>query len=185
MAYLTDPNLYEYSAAPNNCLLCFDPLKTSKTVFLNFADIQIGAAWLPGDPPPPNGTFELETVGPCQWQGIHNGLRFDYITTALASFVQCVDFPAPILFTKTSAGSCLDWFENSQVNPLFKWYGGKCLVVAPLPGGLIDLQDLISILGMEPSENLWSSARPIAGNRSVHAFYSSKDSISLLVKVQH
>ena len=50
-----------------NCARCFDFLKAPQVMRMSVQGIEKGDDWMPFDPDPPNGTFELQNQGRCDW----------------------------------------------------------------------------------------------------------------------
>ena len=64
----------------NNCLACFPAGKAPQFVYMSFVGIEKGAAWVPGDPEPPNSTYQLHQIAACHWYAHIGTFELDYFS---------------------------------------------------------------------------------------------------------
>lgn len=176
MAFSTNLANYSYSADPNPCNACFDPGKTPDKIFLCFAEIQIGALWTPADPPPPFGSFELSHNGFCDWELIGVDYTFLYQTVPDFSDVTVLTPGFDTAFWKRHVGICHNWWENfAQVPAGNKWFGGYCLLINTLPGGISDITDLMQLMSDSPDWADWLSSVPVVADTASYQFSKHQD----------
>lgn len=171
MSFLTDPNLYEVDLINFPDLQCHTALTTPVILFLNLSDIQIGDDWLPGDPPPPNGTWELIHVISSKWDLTTTDFQFeiseDLGVTAL--IVQLLDF-TPIFFNLLTT-NCPNRFENDFTNPTGrKYFGGSAILTSPLDTGPNSLQAQMALLNINPFGQNWVKVTNTGANQTTNRF---------------
>lgn len=144
-----------------NCLSCFAPGQTPPFVFVTFEAIEIGDKWRPGDPPPPNGTFQLD-------QHLLNGCHYGAFTpTAFLFFsmegdlghitIEAFGIPQ---FISDNGGVC-HWFGGNQLqNPaLSHWTRGYAQIAFTGPGSSPSMGDTADEFGFtrdhEPKFDFW------------------------------
>ena len=164
MSFNTDPDLYSFNVPPGDCLLCYAADKTPETLFVEFIGIQIGDDWTPGDPPPPNGTFELTHVFSCEWN-LNDGTYFiDYIRFPLnmvlrAGVIGVDDGFLPVAPT----GACEIEFLNNLSSPVGNTYfGGTGIVMNPLDSGVRNNIQLMNLLNILPENRTFCKPQTIA-----------------------
>ena len=185
MSFELNEDLYEYSVPPDVCLGCYDVGKSPQSVIVSFSGIRTGAAWAPPDPPPPNGTFEVQVSGPCLWVTDFGFWEVRYENLAGNSGVVIWDPLLSAAFSSHVIPACQLWFSNNLMNPAFKYYDGHCIITPPLPGGSFSEIDLAESVGMDLSLETWANPRPLDGLEVVHAFSRVFDRSFCHVKVDH
>lgn len=153
MSFPTDPDLYSFATAPPTCSVCYAANKTPVTIFAQFTGIQIGDDWNPGDPPPPNGLFELTITSDCQWT----------LTTALYDFTYTAADPAlPLIVDVIGVANaynalipvspCTTETANTFSTPAGRHYfGGTGVALNPLESGARNNIELMDLLNLQPA----------------------------------
>lgn len=182
MSINTDPSLYSYSTPPNVCDLCYDANKSPETIFLISSGIQTGALWLPTDPPPPNGIFELTTSAPCNWSATI-GVYDLFYGLVVDTFEVSIDVPGPIpVFFDAIPIMCSVSFANFLAAPAGNhYYGGFILLLPVLEGGADSLVEIMSLLSKDPLWATWANPQQINKDQTVHKFYNSFDKTNVKV----
>ncbi len=110
----------------NNCNLCFDPGATPSNIILTFSGIKQGNDFGPGDPAPPNFTFNCSqnVAVACLWQfqviGFTASLNFGI---GQSRFVFNFFGPFKNVFTSNVA-ECTYFGVNQFQNPAGRTYFG-------------------------------------------------------------
>lgn len=185
MSFDPNPDLYEYEPPPNVCLGCFEVGKSPASLFVNFSGIKIGAGWLPLDPEPPNGIYEITASAPCRWNRTIGPWNFDYNMIGGGSNVQIWDGGLLFPFTQQLLNPCELWFANFQQNPIFTYFGGWCVVTPPLPGGTFSEVELLDLVGIDTIRQTWANPRPAPADISFHTISRAADATNIKIKFDH
>lgn len=176
MSFSTNLANYSYSAVHPPCHACYDPDKTPETIFLCFAEIQIGALWIPADPPPPFGSYELTHDGACDWSSITPDYFLSYQSDALGTTLRVFGPIFQNVFQGVPAPPCENWFSNINAVPAGnKFFGGYCVVINTLPGGLSDITDLMQLMSESPDWADWLGSVPTAADTASYQFSKHQD----------
>lgn len=185
MSFPIDPSLYEYSIPPKVCPACFDLGKTPESLFLCFADIKIGATWIPADPPPPNGVWEIPVSAACQWIASVGLYDFDYRPVDIATTLRVDVTGGGLIFLDQNQPACSVWWSNEIIAPAgVKYYGGFCQVVPPLAGDSFSAADLLALLSDDPLWALWCNPKPTSTGATVYKLYNPRDRTNIHIKHQ-
>lgn len=117
-----------------NCLRCFAPNETPKTLKIFFGDIKTGDLFLPGLPPPPNGYWDISQVAliPCHYEFFDADKIYEYemqATKTVLGFTWTASAPA---FGALPLTLCTRYFTNWINNPVGNVYwGGFGFVCTP------------------------------------------------------
>lgn len=182
MPFSTNLDNYSYSADPDPCVVCCDPGKTPEKIFVCFAEIQIGALWIPADPPPPFGSYELTHSGFCEWLLVNANYRFRYQSDGIRTVAQVFTLPFDNIFIGDPSPPCENWFGNQLLNPAIqKYYGGYCVVINTLPGGIADITDLMQLMSESPDWADWLGSVPTAANTGSYQFSRHLDHTNIRI----
>lgn len=182
MSFSTNLDDYSYSADPDPCAICFDPDKTPEKMFLCFANIQIGALWIPADPPPPYGTFELTHAGFCEWLLVDADYRFRYQSDGIRTVAQVFTLPFDNIFIGDPSPPCENWFGNQLINPAIqKYYGGYCIAISPLPGGIPNITDIMELMSDSPDWSQWLQPIPTATDTGSYRLSNRQDKTNVRI----
>lgn len=166
MSFPTDPNLYTFLPDPTGCSVCFDPGKTPATQFVQFTGILTGDTWSAGDPPPPNGLFEITNPSGCFWifdDGVTVvNLNFAALSTILFSVVVSLGvtafFANPLLTCET------ELFNGFTTPGGRKYFSGSASVMNPLESGTRNNIELMALLNIQPEIRTFCNPQAIATN---------------------
>lgn len=113
----------------NNCLACFPAGFTPATVYASIAGVMIGDLWIPGNPYPPNGMFELPQLNGCQWGDFFGPWTVVYNANGGAAWLESSWAGLPQGFDSGNKAPCTNAFTNIHQNKaLTKYYGGAAQV---------------------------------------------------------
>lgn len=184
MSFSLDPALDEYAAG--DCLTCYAAGKTPKYLYVCFTGIEIGDNWIPGvDPPPPNGVHRVEWSMACDWGALEGNIGFAYRGDGDWSRLQVYD-PWIEIFDSGIQPACILYFENSIVNPVGnKYYDGFAIVISTLPGNIYSESDLVKLLNIERTENLFANVYPMDHDQSAHTIFTDDYNDRISIKVAH
>jgi len=185
MSFLTDPDLYDYAIGPNICNACYDIGKSPDQLFLAVQGILTGQAWLPADPPPPNGLYQLSPAAACWWSLLIGIWDIQLQTNLPQTRLIITGVPALTAFTKVTPAACTNWLASEITDgPLVKYYTGEAAVVPPLPGGADSIQDLMQSLAMDPYSKHWCNPRPSDDDATVYTISSHINKTNIKIKQQ-
>lgn len=184
MSFLTDPDLYGYAVAPDICNACYDVNKSPKTLLVALTGIQIGQAWTPADPPPPNGVWELTANGVCRWT-LADVYNFVLAVDAPGATMRATTAPpAVIAFNNVPLAACSGVFTSLLTDiPANKFFGGNASVVLPLPGGADSVQEIMESLAMDPFSQHWNNPRSTDDDQTVYNIASHLNRTNIKIKV--
>lgn len=167
------------------CLACYDVGSTAITVYMCLAGIKIGAAWVPGDPPPPNGVHILTIVANCAWTNL-GANEYVYMMLGPFTFVVSRIAGGVMYFFYQGLPTCQLWQPNSLANPAgVKYYGGWCMVVPQIEGGAWSLPELMHLMDDDQYWAKFINPRPAAGNQTFYNIYEEKGRTGVKIKIDH
>lgn len=184
MSINTDPALYNYQAPGGACLACFGLNTTPAAMFMAVTGIQIGALWLPGDPPPPNGIFTMQPFAPCVWR-LATG-TYTFVWNPQGGFLHCTIGVVGVgsAFADSLGAGCNYLYDNIQVAPAGQHYfGGTTQILPPLEGGANSLPETLALFSDDPVWAKWANPKPIDETQTVHQFYRRRDRTRIKIKV--
>ena len=186
MSYDSDPSLYTFEPPPNNCILCHDLDKSPAQVQVAFAGIERGALWVPTDPPPPNGVFEILATAPCSWAATIGLYTIDLHMAPLLSLLE-ITIAGPItIFSKLWTFKCNLWYPNTITVPAGnKYYGGWGSLSYPQVGATDSIADFMTSINFPPAPGTAVSPRPLTAVETVYVFSRTLDASNLHVKYIH
>lgn len=166
MSFATDPNLYSFVTAPAGCVLCFASGKSPDSIFAQFTGIQIGGAWIAGDPPPPNGQFELKNTGACTWLFNDGVTLVDWDAGSPAASLSSIVLGVATSFINTTTlDPCITEYSNNLSSPIgLKYFGGTAIIMNPLESGARNNIQLMSLLNILPEIRTFCKPQAIATN---------------------
>lgn len=179
-----DANLenYDYTTDPDPCNTCFDVNHTPETMYLCFSGIQIGALWTPADPSPPFGAFEITHQGFCVWEDSDANYTYQYSTVPDFSDVQVWTPAVELPFWQRHVGVCYNWWSNAIVVPAGnKWYGGYCLLLNTLPGGIDGISDILELMSNSPDWADYLRPGAMASDVETHLLYKRQDDTTIRI----
>lgn len=181
-----DPALYDYTAPGNACPVCFAPGQTPATLFACYFGIQIGSIWLPTDPPPPNGIYELSASAPCVYGCVLPDPLISLQWTGGHSAIQSLIAGGGLFFVADSVPACNYIWPNSFNSPLGRRYWcGYCCVINCLPGGVQDEGDLIDWLDASIYSQIYSKPVTLDQTHIVHRLSRPYDRSNIFIKIDH
>lgn len=148
MGIKTDPG---YNLYTDDCNWCFEPGKAPKKIYATITGCRRGEAWFPDAGEAVNGTFILEALSPCLYEGYLRGAR---------AHLQLDQFASLLFFDTDKAWNYATWFgqppccavydhEGEGVGAVF-WYGHARLFVRENISGLPSIKKTLDNVGEVP-----------------------------------
>jgi len=185
MGFITDPDEYPYAVAPNTCDFCYDAGKTPSVLFLCLAGITIGDLWTPADPPPPNGFWRMDVAGSCWWQGVIDGITYNYQSNAPGSLISA-GVPATYWMFNAAGASCLKWAVNQWQDPAATLYcGGWATIANPCLEDTLTIPDVMELVNIEPGPDVNVDPMPMETDQTVYRFTDVRDHTNILFKLDN
>lgn len=185
MSIPCDPDLYDYSVAPNVCPVCFDADKTPDSIFVNIQGVAMGQA-VPGvDPDPPNGTWELPVTGPCAFGAVFGPWTFSLTYNGPETLFTVQAGGVGFGFGAGDPGNCTNWLANAQQFPLVDdYYGGFANFVPYLEGGEFSAEQLLELVVVEPGDHTYAKPRPHNDGDTVYVITQRSTNSNIAVKYE-
>ena len=183
MSYDSDPVLWPFGTPPNVCTLCYPVGRSPGPVALSVSGIQVGQAWVSGDPPPPNGTWILPAFGPCVWKLTDSNFVFQHAMVS-PSIVQITLLDLTPVFFRPFGTSCQTHY-NSQLTdiPIFKYFGGSAILRPAQVNTTNNVPSIMDMVGIPAEAGTAVSPRPMTTKETVYVFARNRDASNIHVKV--
>lgn len=183
MSYLSDPSNYDY-AAGTGCSFCFPANQSPENVFVQVSGMLIGDDWSPGDPPAPNGLYELTYQSGCLWRASLGSVTVDWNAYSPSPSSRLLILVAGIpAFDQATLGPCERSYTNPFTSPVGRFYfGGEALVTNPLGNPAASPLGVMDLLSLDPADNYWVRPLPFSSSQAITGFYLKNGHTNCLVK---
>ena len=183
MSFDTNLSLYNLWTGANPCVTCFDAGETPEQIFMSLQGVMIGDTWAAPDEPPPNGVWQLDYDGSCQWSDREANLTVLY-KKAFPGSSLVISLPiGGFVFSGPGQPVCTNQFSNFYVAPAGRnYWGGSAVFLNPLESGTLNNPELMALVGMEPGSGTFCSMNRPDVDHITNRYSRREDATNIHIK---
>lgn len=184
MSFPTKNDAQTFRPIGQGCAACFAVDETPVTLYACLTGVLTGNAHGGGDPPPPNGTFKMDWTANCFWFGQHDGFDFSFFYIPSFTTIEVKITGDANAFLQIDFIGCSKWWSNGLDVPAGNhYYGGFASINNIMPEVDYSVQDVLSLIAMEPDELNYCRPLPLTAEQTVYRFSRSSDRSNIRVLI--